>query len=113
MTRDADGVAFRGDPGRHDVAAGQRERDLQSGCAARQILVAFPRGHVLPMLLDSTDQVPVAVAEALRDFNERLVVEWITRIDEKRNRRWPLVGGVEHAAYRVEVQSEHVVVVGL
>ena len=65
------------------------------------------------MLLDSTDQVPVAVAEALRDFNERLVVQRMARVDQERDRRWPLVGGVEHAADGVEVQSQDVVVVGL
>jgi hypothetical protein len=65
---DADRVTVRGDPWCHDLAACQRERDLEPGGAAGQILVAFSRGHVLAVLPDSTDQVVVSVAEALRDL---------------------------------------------
>ena len=54
-----------------------------------------------------------AAGKRKSQFDERLVVERMARVDQERDRRWPLVSDVQHAAHRVEVQSEYVVVVGL
>ena len=55
----------------------------------------------------------MTVVELLRDLGQRLVVERMAGVDQERDRGRPVVSGVQHAADGVEVQTEHVVVVGL
>ena len=110
---DADCVTFRSDPGCHDLAACERECDLQPGRPAGQILVALRRFDVLGVVLDSADQLAVRLAESLGDPRDRPELMRVASVDQEWDRRRPPVGCVQHAADHIEVQPEHVVVVRL